>query len=53
MFNPAFEKTRRKLAERRMLTLREIGERTASARDVKAFWGQVLGSLETNEYDTP
>jgi hypothetical protein len=53
LYNPAFEKTRRKLAERRMLTLREIGERTAIARDVKAFWGQVLGALELNEYDTP
>lgn len=53
LYNPAFEKTRRKLAERRMLTLREIGERTASARDVKAFWGQVLCALESNEYDTP
>lgn len=53
LYNPAFEKTRRKLAERRMLTLREIGERTASARDVKGFWGQVLGALELNEFDTP
>lgn len=53
LYNPAFEKTRRKIAERRMLTLREIGERTASARDVKAFWEQVLGALEFNEYDTP
>ena len=53
LYNPAFEKTRRKLAERRMLTLREIGERTASARDVKGFWDQVLGALELNEFDTP
>ena len=53
LYNPAFEKTRRKLAERRMLTLREIGERTAAARDVKAFWVQVLGALDMNEYDTP
>lgn len=53
LYNPAFEKTRRKLAERRMLTLREIGERTASARDVKGFWNEVAGALELNEYDTP
>ncbi|CAK3760080.1 Histidine kinase NIK1 [Lecanosticta acicola] len=53
LYNPAFEKTRRKIAERRMLTLREVGERTASARDVKAFWTQVLGSFEFNEYDSP
>jgi PAS domain S-box-containing protein len=53
LYNPAFEKTRRKIAERRMLTLREVGERTASARDVKAFWSQVLGSFEFNEHDSP
>lgn len=53
LYNPAFEKTRRKVAERRMLTLREIGERTASARDVKGFWSQVLDSFEVNEFDSP
>ena len=53
LYNPAFEKTRRKIAERRMLTLREVGERTASARDVKAFWKQVIGSFEVNEFDSP
>lgn len=53
LYNPAFEKTRRKIAERRMLTLREVGERTATARDVKGFWEQVLAALSMNEYDTP
>ncbi|KAF2868617.1 hypothetical protein BDV95DRAFT_500358 [Massariosphaeria phaeospora] len=53
LYNPAFEKTRRKIAERRMLTLREVGERTATARDVKGFWHQVLLALTENEYDTP
>lgn len=53
LYNPAFEKTRRKVAERRMLTLREIGERTASARDVRSFWTEVAAALELNEYDTP
>ncbi|KAH0356374.1 histidine kinase, partial [Aureobasidium melanogenum] len=53
LYNPAFEKTRRKLAERRMITLREIGERTAPARDVKGFWSQVLAALDLNEHDTP
>lgn len=48
MYNPAFDKTRRKIAERRMLTLREIGERTATARQVKEFWGQVIKGLEYN-----
>lgn len=53
LYNPAFEKTRRKIAERRMLTLREVGERTAIARDVKGFWDQVLIALTENEFDTP
>ncbi len=48
LYNPAFEKTRRKIAERRMLTLREVGEKTAAARDVKGFWGQVIKGLEYN-----
>lgn len=53
LYNPVFEKTRRKIAERRMLTLREIGERTAAAREVCQFWGLLLEGLEYNEYDAP
>ncbi|KAF6234915.1 hypothetical protein HO173_006845 [Letharia columbiana] len=53
LYNPAFEKTRRKVAERRMLTLREIGEKTTSARDLKSFWQQCLRGLEYNEHDSP
>lgn len=53
LYNPAFEKTRRKIAERRMLTLREVGEKTAAAREVKEFWGQVIKGLAFNEYDVP
>ena len=53
LYNPAFEKTRRKIAERRMLTLREVGEKTGSAPELKAFWGQVIKALETNQPDTP
>lgn len=53
LYNPAFEKTRRKVAERRMLTLREVGERSAAAREVKQFWGQVLKGLEYNDHDVP
>ena len=53
LYNPAFEKTRRKVAERRMFTLREVGEKTASARDLKSFWQQCLKGLEYNEYDSP
>lgn len=36
-----------------MLTLREVGERTATARDVHSFWSSVLAALDYNEYDTP
>lgn len=53
LYNPAFEKTRRKIAERRMLTLREIGERTAAAREVSNFWPLLLQGLEYNELDAP
>lgn len=53
LYNPAFEKTRRKVAERRMLTLRELGEKTNSARDLKSFWQQCLRGLEYNEHDSP
>ncbi|KAI0178807.1 hypothetical protein GGR52DRAFT_569718 [Hypoxylon sp. FL1284] len=53
LFNPAFDNTRRKIAERRMLTLREVGEKTALARDVKSFWSQVNRGLEYNEEDVP
>ncbi|KAG9249258.1 hypothetical protein BJ878DRAFT_532 [Calycina marina] len=53
LYNPAFEKTRRKIAGRRMLTLRDVGERTATAKEVKGFWKQVIHGLEHNEYDIP
>jgi signal transduction histidine kinase len=53
LYNPCFEKTTRKIAERRMITLREVGERTAMARDVKGFWREVRFGLEINKYDTP
>ena len=53
LYNPAFEKTRRKIVERRMLTLREVGERTGTARDIKGFWQAVAEALECNPFDTP
>jgi len=53
LYNPCFEKTRRKIAERRMLTLREIGEKIAAAREVSQFWGLLIEGLEYNEYDAP
>lgn len=53
IYNPAFENTRRKINERRMLTLREVGIKTSQARDVKSFWGQVQKGLEYNGHDVP
>jgi len=53
LYNPAFENTRRKIAERMMLTLREVGEKTALARDIKSFWREVNRGLEFNEDDVP
>lgn len=53
LYNPAFENTRRRVNERRMLMLREIGERTAAATSVHGFWPQVQKGLEYNEYDVP
>ncbi|KAH6692592.1 hsp90-like protein [Plectosphaerella plurivora] len=53
LYNPAFENTRRKVNERRMLTLREVGEKTAAARDVRGFWPKVKQGLEFNEPDIP
>ncbi|EWC48680.1 hypothetical protein DRE_01902 [Drechslerella stenobrocha 248] len=53
LHNPAFEKTRRVIAERRMIALREVGERCGNARDIKAFWKKVLDALATNPWDAP
>lgn len=51
--NPALEKTRHNITERRMLTLREVGEKIAAAQDLKSFWSQLLRGLEFNEPDVP
>jgi hypothetical protein len=48
LYNPAFERTDRIIAERRMLTLREVSVRTATAREVKGVWDQVIKGLEYN-----
>lgn len=53
LYNPAFENTRRKITERQMLALREIGERTVLATNMKGFWPQVQKGLEYNAYDVP
>ncbi|KHJ36149.1 putative hsp90-like protein [Erysiphe necator] len=53
LYNPVFDKTRQKIAERRMLMLREIGEYTSTARTVRKFWSRIIKSLENYEYDIP
>ncbi|RDA88840.1 hypothetical protein CP532_5433 [Ophiocordyceps camponoti-leonardi (nom. inval.)] len=53
LYNPAFEHTLRRINDRRMLTLRELGERTATATTVSGFWPQVQKGLEYNEHDVP
>lgn len=53
LYNPCFENTRRKINERRMHTLREIGEKVAAASTVTQFWSQVQLGLEFNELDVP
>jgi len=53
LYNPAFENTGRRVAERRMLTLRELGELTTQATDVKSFWQQVLKGFRSNPFDVP
>ncbi|KAH8179306.1 histidine kinase-, DNA gyrase b-, and HSP90-like ATPase domain-containing protein [Sarocladium implicatum] len=53
LYNPSFEDTRRLVNERRMLTLREIGERTATATCINDFWPQLQKGLEYNDLDVP
>ena len=42
------ETTSRKLAERRMSTILELGEQTSRARDLQSFWASVASSLSSN-----
>ena len=42
------ETTSRKLAERRMSTILELGEQTSRARDLRSFWSSVASALSSN-----
>ena len=42
------ETTSRKIAERRMSTILELGERTSRARDLGSFWSLVSLALTSN-----
>jgi PAS domain S-box-containing protein len=53
VYNPAFDNTRRKVNERRMLALNGVGEKISRSKDVKSFWQQVRWGLEESPYDVP
>jgi signal transduction histidine kinase len=53
LYNPAFENTRSRVAERRIHTLRDLGELTTQAMDMGSFWKQVMKGLDDNGYDVP
>ena len=52
-YHLAFQNTRRKIAERRILTLRDIGEKTATTREISQFWGLLIEGLQYNGFDAP
>lgn len=53
LYNAAFENTLRSVTERRMRTLREIGQLISAATTVQHFWQLVSKALEYNEVDIP
>lgn len=53
LYNPAVEDTQRKITERRMHTLRQVGVQIATSRDLKMFWNRVTKGLAFNELDVP
>jgi PAS domain-containing protein len=52
-YQPFVETTRNQLLERRVTSLVEIGSRTAKARDLKAYWDLVIGTIASNDRDAP
>jgi hypothetical protein len=50
-FEHIIETTARKVAERRMTTILELGEKTSKAHDLGSFWAQVAASLASNPHD--
>lgn len=52
-YNAPFETTQQQVGNRRMQTLRKLGEKVAEARSVKSFWTKVLEGLEENHFDVP
>jgi PAS domain S-box-containing protein len=50
-FQHVTETTKRKIGERRMDTIRQVGERTATARNLKSFWRELGSGLHSDIYD--
>ncbi|KAF5393770.1 hypothetical protein D9757_000261 [Collybiopsis confluens] len=53
IWNNCVETTGKVLSERRMATVRSLGERTASTRTTSEFWEAVADSLTLNALDFP
>jgi len=50
-FQHVTETTKRKIGERRMAMIRQVGEKTATAQNLQAFWRELAAGLETEVYD--
>jgi hypothetical protein len=50
-FEHITETSSRKLAERRMTTILELGEQTSKAHDLKSYWTQLASALNGNPFD--
>jgi len=48
LFNTCFEKTKDVVSERRLQTLRHIGQQTADVRSVRQFWKKFISALDLN-----
>ncbi|KAF1953321.1 hypothetical protein CC80DRAFT_494610 [Byssothecium circinans] len=52
-YNAPFETTYSTISSRRLLTLRQLGEKLSEARSIKHFWACVLDGIRDNHYDIP
>jgi PAS domain-containing protein len=52
-YNAPFDTTRETINNRRMHTLRYLGESLNATRTVKDFWKRILDGLDHNHYDVP
>ncbi|OLL26091.1 Hybrid signal transduction histidine kinase K [Neolecta irregularis DAH-3] len=53
LLNPAFDSTKRVIAERHIQTLRNLGQMAATAQEADNFYQVALESLLSNPYDIP